>query len=91
MSEEKHIVESLVEANDLLQGELSRLRDQNKILRKVHSALRRANDSLRRQVELARQNDELFKQYCDGDFDAPSSSPSEGGLPTPRHEVEPLG
>ena len=91
MSEEKQVIESLLESNDLLQGEVNRLRNSNRILRRVHSALRQANESLRRQVALAHENDALFKQFCNGDFDAPSPSESEGVLPAASHEVEPLG
>jgi FtsZ-binding cell division protein ZapB len=90
MEEKQQVIESLIEANDLLQEEVSRLRNSNRILRRVHSALRSANESLRRQVALAHENDTLFKQFCNGDFDAPSPGNVEGGLPEAKHEVEPL-
>ena len=82
------VIASLIESNDNLREELAQLRNNNRILRRVHSALRSANTSLRSQMELAQQNDELFKQYCNGDFDAKVTSPAEGGLPDSGTQVE---
>jgi len=82
------VIASLIESNDNLREELAQLRNNNRILRRVHSALRAANTSLRSQMELAQQNDELFKQYCNGDFDAKVTSPAEGGLPDSGTQVE---
>ena len=83
MSEEKQTIDSLLEANETLKGEVSRLREAHKLLRKVNSALRNANESYRRQVNLAVENDEIFKQFCNGDFDVPSPNPDESGLLEP--------
>lgn len=74
-------IASLTEANDMLQEEVTRLRNSNRILRTVHRALRAANESLRAQVELAKFNDDTFKAFCNGEFDAPSATPVDGGLP----------
>lgn len=88
MSEETFTVESLIESNNILQDEVDRLRQSNRILRTVHRALRAANDSLRRQVALAQVNDDVFKRFCSGEFDSPNqfgeavAAPEElGGLP----------
>jgi len=89
MSEETFTIEALLESNNILQEEVSRLRNSNRILRTVHSALRAANESLRAQVELAKFNDETFKSFCQGEFDAPVTEYAEGGLPT-ASVVEPL-
>ena len=91
MSEETFTIESLIEANEMLQEELTRLRNSNRILRTVHKALRAANESLRAQVELARFNDETFKSFCQGEFDAPVVSSEDGALPSAGTAVEPLG
>jgi FtsZ-binding cell division protein ZapB len=77
MSEETFTIESLVESNNILQGEVTTLRNSNRILRTVHRALRAANESLRRQVEQAAFNDETFKQFCNGDFDTPDQFKGE--------------
>lgn len=68
------VIASLMESVELLRSEISLVRNNNRILRRVHSALRSANESLRKQVDLAQENDLLFKQFCNGDFDA------KGGL-----------
>ena len=91
MSEETFTIESLIEANEMLQEELTRLRNSNRILRTVHRALRAANESLRAQVELARFNDETFKSFCQGEFDAPVAGSEDGALPSAGTAVEPLG
>jgi hypothetical protein len=92
MSEETlnkdQVIASLMEANDLLQEELQQVRNNNRILRRVHSALRRANTSLRNQVAIAQQNDELFKELCTSDFGAKVTSPEDGGLPEPGTQAE---
>jgi L-2-hydroxyglutarate oxidase LhgO len=90
MSEETFTIESLVEANDILQEEVSRLRNSNRILRTVHSALRAANESLRAQIELAKFSDEAFKRFCAGEFDAPVTSTDNGVLPASGNLVDPL-
>ena len=84
------IIAGLMESNDILQQEVSKVRNQNRILRTVVRSLRTANDSLRRTVEVAQQNDELFKSLCEGSFDAPVSCDEAGGLPSASYEVEPL-
>lgn len=70
LREKDQVIASLIESNDMLQSEVSRVRDSNRILRRVHSALRTTNDSLRRQIALAEENDLLFKRFCAGEFDA---------------------
>lgn len=85
------IIASLLESIENLREEIQQVRTNNRILRRVHSALRSANAALRNKVELAQQNDELFKQFCNGDFDAKVTSPEDGGLPEPGTQVEPLG
>lgn len=87
----QQVITSLMESIECLREEILQLRNNNRILRRVHSALRSANDSLRRQVELAHQNDELFKKFCNGDFDAKVKSSEGGGLPEPEPQVERLG
>jgi hypothetical protein len=62
--EKDQIIASLIESNDNLRDELAQLRNNNRILRRVHSALRSANQALRNQVAIAQQNDELFKELC---------------------------
>ena len=62
--EKDQVIASLIESNDNLRGELAQLRNNNRILRRVHSALRSANQALRNQVVIAQQNDELFKELC---------------------------
>lgn len=84
------VIASLMESVECLREEISQIRNNNRILRRVHSALRSANASLRAQVELAAQNDELFKQFCNGDFDAEVKRPVEGGLPGAGTQVESL-
>lgn len=98
MSEETFTIESLVESNNILQDEVTKLRNSNRILRTVHRALRNANDSLRRQVEQSSFNDDTFKRFCAGEFDAPGQFDAvvtlpegEGALPEPAVEAEPLG
>lgn len=81
--DQQQVVQSLLDANEIQQGELRRLRESNKLLRKVNSALRNANESYRRQVNLAVENDEMFKKFCNGDFDAPSQNSDESGLLEP--------
>jgi hypothetical protein len=95
MSEETFTIESLIEANNILQDEVSRVRVSNRTLRTVFKALRAANESLRRQVEVAQANDDLFKRYCAGEFDAPNqfdavveAPTTEGGLPTAEGQAE---
>jgi hypothetical protein len=91
MSEEldkDQIIASLMESVENLRGELAQLRNNNRILRRVHSALRSANQSLQNRVAIAQQNDELFKELCTSDFGAKVTSPEDGGLPEPGTQVE---
>ncbi len=86
--EKDQVIASLIESNDNLRGELAQLRNNNRILRRVHSALRSANQALRNQVAIAQQNDELFKELCTSDFGAKVTRPEDGGLPEPGTQVE---
>ena len=86
--EKDQVIASLIESNDNLRGELAQLRNNNRILRRVHSALRHANQALRNQVAIAQQNDELFKELCTSDFGAKVTSPEDGGLPEPGTQAE---
>jgi hypothetical protein len=83
MSEETLTLAAVVESNEILQEEVSRLRNSNRICRAVIRALRATNESLRAQVELAKFNDETFKSFCQGDFDVNSVNPEESGLLEP--------
>ena len=69
MEDDKQVIASLIESNDILQEEVERLRTSNRILRTVHRALRATNESLRTQAELAKFNDDTFKSFCQGEFD----------------------
>jgi hypothetical protein len=90
--EKDQVIASLIESNDNLRGELAQLRNNNRILRRVHSALRSANQALRNQVAIAQQNDELFKELCtDGSYGAKVTRPDEGGLPEPGTQAEASG
>lgn len=80
LQEKDALIASLLESIELLREEIQQVRVNNRILRRVHSALRSANTALRNKVELAEQNDELFKQFCNGDFDAEVTRPVEAGL-----------
>ncbi len=82
------VIASLMESNDILRGELSQLRNNNCILRRVHSAMRSANQALRNQVAIAQQNDELFQELCTSDFGAKVTRPEDGGLPEPGTQAE---
>lgn len=84
-------IAGLIESNEILQADADRHRNNNRILRTVIRALRTANASLRSQVEIAKQNDEIFKSFCQGDFDVPTSPVAEGGLPDATGTVESLG
>ena len=72
MSEETYTIESLIESNGILQSELTRLRNSNRILRTVHRALRATLESQRAQLELTSFNDDVFKRFCAGEFDTPN-------------------
>ena len=85
------IIASLMESNDLLRNEILQVRNNNRILRRVHSALRSANQSLRNQIDVAQQNDELFKKFCNGDFDAKVTSTEGVGLTDSGTKVESQG
>ena len=86
--EKDQVIASLIESNDNLRVELAQLRNNNRILRRVHSALRSANQALRNQVAIAQQNDELFKELCTSDYGAKVTSPDEGGLPETGTQAE---
>ena len=80
LEEKESVIASLIESNDCLQEEVSRLRNSNRILRTVHKALRGQVSSLMRQIELAHFNDETFKAFCNGEFDSRLVSTEEAGL-----------
>ena len=86
--EKDQVIASLIESNDNLRGELAQLRNNNRILRRVHSALRSANQALRNQLAIAQQNDELFKELCTSDYGAKVTRPEDGGLPEPGTQAE---
>lgn len=98
MSEPKQdqgfIIASLIEANDILQSEVIRHRASNSLLRRVNSALRQSITSLQKQVAVAAENDQMFKDFCEGKFDAPNQFVAEvthetdGGLPNAESVVE---
>jgi hypothetical protein len=95
MSEETFTIESLIESNNILQTELTRLRASNRILRTVHRALRATLESQRAQLELASFNDDTFKRFCNGEFDHPgqfdavvTEQVADGGLPEPTSQAE---
>lgn len=69
MLEETFTIEALVESNEMLQEEVTRLRNSNRICRTVIRALRATVTSQRSTLELAQYNDETFKSFCAGDFD----------------------
>jgi hypothetical protein len=80
---EEITLDAVVESNEILQEEVSRLRNSNRICRAVIRALRATNESLRAQVELAKFNDDTFKSFCQGDFGVPVANPNESGLLEP--------
>lgn len=80
---ESQVIDSLIESNNILQEEVGRLRNNNRVLRVVIKALRSANQNLREQQSIAVQNDEIFKSFCQGDFDVVVSQSGDGGLPEP--------
>lgn len=87
MSEETLTIEALIESNEILLEECSRLRTNNKILRTSVRMLRDSVKSLRNQIALAQFNDETFKSLCSGEFSPEGLSgvsvaiTDEGGLP----------
>lgn len=84
------IIAGLIESNDILRGELEVSRNTARLLRRVNSALRGAITSLRNQIQNAQANDELFKQLCNGEFDAATETGTgEGVLPEAEPTVEP--
>jgi len=91
MSEETLTLDAVVESNEILQEEVSRLRTSNRVLRQVVRALRASITTLRTQGELARENDEVFKAFCNGEFDVKGTNPEESGLLEPGSQVESLG
>jgi uncharacterized protein YaaN involved in tellurite resistance len=58
------VVDALVESNEFLQEEVSRLRNNNRMLRTVISAQRKTATVLRDQIAIAAANDEAFKEMC---------------------------
>lgn len=84
--EKDQVIASLIEANDILQLEVTRLRDTARILRRVHSALRATITSQQRQLEIATFNDNAFKELCE--FGATGTQTAEGGLPEASSVVE---
>lgn len=85
------LIASLLESVDCLREEVARVRNSNRILRRVHAALRSANAALKASVDMAQQNDELFRRFCEGEFDAKVTRPVDGGLPEAGTQVESLG
>jgi len=79
--EDTLVVSALKEGNDILQEEVTRLRETNSTLRVVNRTLRRTNESLRNQVAAAAENDETFKRYCNGKFDVEVVESATGVLP----------
>ena len=82
MSEETLTIEALIESNNMLQEEVTRLRNSNRILRTVHRALRATLESQRSQLELASFNDDVFKRFCAGEFDSPNQFDAKVEVPT---------
>lgn len=70
MSERDLLVESLEESVEFLQEENLRLRNSNRILRRINSAIRS-------QLKNAYANDEAFKEFCE----SADVEESDGGLP----------
>jgi hypothetical protein len=101
MSEETLTLQALVESNDMLQEELNRVRNTNRVLRTVVRQLRTSLTTLREQVAVAAQNDETFKAFCEGQFDVRGSfehtfdvkgtNPTEAGLAEAGSQVESAG
>ena len=77
----EEVNEALLESVDLLQEEVSRLRNNNRMLRTVISALRKTNTVLSTQVAFAAANDEAFKVMCQEGSDVTVEQADEGGLP----------
>ena len=71
------VIDALVESNEFLQEEVSRLRNNNRMLRTVISAQRKTATVLRDQVAIAAANDEAFKEMCS---DAPVENVQASGL-----------
>lgn len=90
MSEDREVIAALIESNDILQEEVSRLRTSSRVLRTVIKALRASLASYRKQAETAKFNDDTFKAYCDGEFDTPVITDVNGGLPETSEVVEPV-
>ena len=89
--EEKSTIDALLESNDMLQGEITRLKESNSTLRRVNSVLRKSLDVLRNQVAAAAENDDTFRRFCDGEFDAPVIESEDAGLAESDSQVEALG
>ena len=87
LEEKDSVIASLIESNDCLQEEVTRLRASNRILRTVHKVLRERVNSLMRQVELSHFNDETFKKFCEGEFDAKYQTETESEMPSREMDV----
>lgn len=61
MSQDEQLVEALQESNDLLQEEVDRLRNRNRVLMTVKSQLRRKIE------DLSKEKDSLFLSMCQDD------------------------
>lgn len=64
VTEDQQTIAALMEANEYLGEENSRLRNSNSILRKVVRSLRDTVSILRTANETAVANDEAFKSFC---------------------------
>jgi regulator of replication initiation timing len=80
VKELEQAVAALIESNDMLQEEVTRLRASNRMLRTIHRALRAKVTSQAEQLEQAKFNDEAFKSFCEMEIGA-EVVPAEGGLP----------
>ena len=86
--EEKSTIDALLESNDMLQGEITRLKESNSTLRRVNSVLRKSLDVLRTQVAAAAENDDTFRRFCEGEFDAQVTELGDAGLAEAGSQVE---
>lgn len=67
--EDEQTIAALLEANDLLGEDNSRLRNSNTVLRNVLRKLRETIAIQKKQIEQSTFNDETFKSFCQGEFD----------------------
>lgn len=75
------IIAALIEANDILQTELTNVRRSHRVLRTVLSALRKSVAQYREVIVSKKFTDEIFKEFCEGKFDVPVAIDELGGLP----------